>query len=84
MKFKEHDTRSLIVAGIFAALFFGAPHSARATDAVDCDSTCDSGNKMVSYADGNTLTCACVAESQMDPTVPDPEVQEGTVNQDVE
>lgn len=84
MKSKLHCRQFFIMAGTLAALFMAAPHAASATDSVECDTTCDGGNKMISYADGNTVTCACVAESQMEPTVPDPEVVEGTVNQDVE
>ena len=47
---------------------------AHAEDQVACDASCDAGKVMTSYADGNQVTCVCVDEAQMDPTVADPDV----------
>lgn len=74
----------LALSGLVILAISGLPGTAHATDAVACDSTCDSGQKLISYADGNTVTCACVAEAQMDPTIPDPAVVEGAVTTDTE
>lgn len=83
MKLALHLKRLIVLtAALTASLMAIKPASA--TDAVACDTTCESGNRLISYADGNSVTCACVAESQMEPTVPDPEVVEGTTTQDVE
>ena len=84
MKFLQTSVRLLLTFGSLTSLMLATSLPAYATDAVECDTTCESGNKMVSYADGNSVTCACVAESQMEPTVSDPDVQEGPVNVDSE
>lgn len=40
-------------------------------DSVSCDAQCDTGDKMVSFGDGDAIACACVPEGQgMDETVP--------------
>ena len=44
---------------------------------VACDTTCPSGQVMSSFADGNDVTCVCVPQGQMDPTVEDPNVPSG-------
>lgn len=69
---------------LFACSLFILPHAAMAEDAVSCDTACDSGYRLISYADGNSVTCACVAEGQMEPTVPDPNVVEGPITEDSE
>ena len=72
--------------GLFVLVlsFVFVPHSAIAEDPISCDASCDSGYRLISYADGNSVTCACVAEGQMEPTVPDPNVVEGPITEDSE
>ena len=41
-----------------------------AADSVDCSASCPDGKKLVSYSDGNTITCSCVDAAVMDETVP--------------
>ena len=66
------------------ATFVGLALPAYATNTVACDTTCDAGQSLASYADGNTATCNCVSEGVMDATVPDPAVAEGVSNPDTE
>jgi hypothetical protein len=35
-----------------------------------CDQSCEPGERVVSFTDGNAVHCRCVTEAQMDPTVP--------------
>ena len=39
----------------------------------NCDISCPAGGKVVSFTDGNNVACICSPESQMVPTVQDPE-----------
>jgi hypothetical protein len=39
-----------------------------------CDISCPSGQKVVSFTDGNTVACVCSPEAEMVPTEPDPSV----------
>lgn len=56
---------------------------AAAQEATDCSSGCSDGKVMVAYADGNSTSCVCTEPAEMDPTIPDPNVQEGPVNEGV-
>ena len=58
---------SMLLAALFLVC---SATSAIAEETVDCSGSCDSGKKMVSYSDGNTITCSCVQEAAMDETVP--------------
>ncbi|MCO6431661.1 MAG: hypothetical protein J5J00_12435 [Deltaproteobacteria bacterium] len=53
------------------------PSATWADSEVACDSSCPAGKVMTSYADGNSVTCMCVDDAQMEPTVPDPNVPTG-------
>ena len=75
---KSHSLFFLVLS------LLSVPAIATAEDAVSCDAACDSGFRLISYADGNSVTCACVAEAQMEPTVPDPNVVEGPITEDSE
>ena len=41
-----------------------------AEDSVDCSSSCPDGKKLVSFLDGNSISCSCVDTATMDETVP--------------
>ena len=41
---------------------------------VDCSASCPDGQVLVSFADGNKVTCICQEPAEMEPTVPDPEI----------
>ncbi len=60
-----------VIAACLLALTFS---TAYADDADPCSKQCDAGERLVSFTDGNYVTCSCTLASQMDPTVPDPEV----------
>jgi len=40
----------------------------------DCNIACDVGQNIVSFVDGNKLSCMCSADSDVVPTVPDPTI----------
>lgn len=42
---------------------------------IDCSESCPDGQVMVSFADGNNATCICEPAAEMEPTVPNPDVQ---------
>lgn len=69
-------------SGTIVLTFATLPKTVFAEDSAACDSSCDSGYGLISYADGNSVSCACVAEGQMEPTVPDPDVIRAPINQD--
>ena len=56
---------------IFLSAILGLVSAASclAADAVDCSGSCPDGKKLVSYSDGNTITCSCVDAATMDETV---------------
>ena len=41
-----------------------------AHEEVSCDGSCPSGNRLISFLDGDNTHCMCVEEAVMDPTVP--------------
>lgn len=67
---------------IAACLFVIGVAPVHAEDQIECSSVCESGERMVSYADGNNVTCSCVPDATMDETVADPSVHEGEITQD--
>lgn len=66
--------KKLILASVLV-MVFESPLLAESE--VACDSACPSGEVMTSYADGNNVTCICVEQAAMEPTVPDPSVPTG-------
>ncbi len=65
---------------LILSVIFSVVGNAYAQDSqpVECDSTCPEGQTLVSFADGNTPTCVCVAQGEgMDETVPTGEFAEG-------
>ena len=50
------------------------PTIASAEGGVDCNSSCDTDQTMVSYVDGATITCQCVQGSTMVETVSNPDI----------
>ena len=44
---------------------------------VDCSSSCPDGQSLVSFADGDNVTCVCQPAANMDATVANPDVREG-------
>ena len=72
--------KKLFVSLIILGLILASPSFSYAQDSqpVECDSTCPEGQTLVSFADGNTPTCVCVAQGEgMDETVPTGEFAEG-------
>lgn len=50
---------------------------------MDCNTDCSDGKVKVAYGDGNNVSCACMDQgSPMEATVPDPNVNEGDINND--
>lgn len=47
-----------------------------AEETVECSAECPAGKVMVSYTDGDTVTCVCYEQGTMDETVPTETVQE--------
>jgi hypothetical protein len=45
---------------------------AYAAEDVDCGTSCQPGQKLVTFADGDSATCVCVTEGTMEETVEDP------------
>lgn len=43
-------------------LFLGALFLASSAFAIECSEACPEGQKRVTYGDGNTATCVCMAE----------------------
>jgi hypothetical protein len=72
---RKHSSLALV---LFASVFYSVP--AFAQEAIDCSAACTDGKVMVAYADGNSTSCICTEAAQMDPTIPDPNVQEGEIN----
>ena len=51
-------------------------------ETADCTGSCPSGQVMVSFADGNNVSCVCKPEAAMDETVGNPDVHEGPIADD--
>ena len=70
--------RISILTVVFA---ISLPLSAFADEEVACSTSCPDGESVASYADGNTLSCSCVTDAEMEQTV-DGEVGEISGNDD--
>lgn len=65
---------ALTVASLVPALFFALSH-AFAQQEDPCDQECPTGQKIISHADGDHMSCYCGSESGgMVVTAPDPDV----------
>ena len=70
--------RNLHLAALLALIL---PTLAFAGEPADCNGSCDEGSVLVSFTDGNTVSCSCETKVPMDETVPNPDMHEGEVNQ---
>ena len=52
----------------------------QAQQPIDCSSSCPDGQVMVSFTDGNDVTCLCQPAAEMDPTVSDPDIENADQN----
>lgn len=43
---------------------------------IDCSASCPEGEVLVSFTDGNDVTCICQPAAEMDPTVPDTDIED--------
>lgn len=62
-----------ILVSIIVAIF-ALPMPTYANESVDCNAECPEGTTLVSYLDGDTVSCQCAQSAQMDETVPDESV----------
>ena len=69
-----------VILSLVLATFPAPAVADEAQQPVDCSSSCPDGQVMVSFTDGNDVTCICQTAAEMDPTVADPDIQNADQN----